>query len=193
MRKRFVMKLLGNQRGFTLIELLVVVAILGTISSALTGVIFSIFHTTDDNNGRVEAVTGIEIAAQQMSEDGMSAQEYCIKVGTETDNKGEIEIWECRPEAVGKTGTGIRLTWITPVQEGGNVYSVAYKLSGTNLQRECTIDGELATVKVLAEDVTGLKFTGQDSNVFVLAITSTGGGSRIAETREYDVKLRADG
>jgi len=172
MRKRFIMKPLRNQRGFTLIELLVVVAILGTISSAFTGVIFSTFRTTDDNNGRVEAVTGIEIAAQQISADGMSAQSYAISEAEDG---------------------GITLMWTTPVQEGGNEYSVEYRLSGTNLQRECTIDKKLATVKVLAQDVTELKFTGQGGSAFAVAITSTGGGSRIAETREYDVKLRADG
>jgi len=46
MRKRTLKRLSKRQRGFTLVDLMVAVAILGTISSALTGVIFSIFTTT---------------------------------------------------------------------------------------------------------------------------------------------------
>jgi len=184
---------MSRQKGFTLIELLVAAAIMGTVTTALTGVTFSIFHNTDDNNGRVEAVTGIEIAAHQMTEDGMSAQQYCITDGT--------------PEICLTDGTEITLSWMIYAEESMDGYSrgydVWYHLSGSDLVRDCWIqvyDGSAIpptsyTTKVLARNIEALTFNNEDNaltEAFKVTVTSSGGGTRINEVREYHVSLRPD-
>ena len=159
-----------NQQGFTLIELLVGIAIFGVIGGAMTTIVLSTIHNTDDNNGRVQALSGIESAAHQIAEDGMAAESFVIP-GDQNS---------------------ITLTWESPAAEGGNTYEVVYSLSGQLLQRQYTVDGGAPTLKTLAEDVSDIEFTAQGDGAFKVSITSSGGGSRISETREYDVALRLD-
>jgi len=189
---------MSRQKGFTLIELLVAAAILGTVSTALTGVTFSIFHNTDDNNGRVEAVTGIEVAIHQMAKDGMSAQSHDLPPLPGTDND-------------------ITLSWMEPDEETPlDVYSygydVSYQLIGSDLgRRYLTTQYDGATQinswwtppladppEVLVSNIKALTFENENDpndpslKAFKVEITSTGGGTRISETREYHITLRPD-
>ncbi|MDD5093957.1 MAG: type II secretion system protein [Dehalococcoidia bacterium] len=157
-------KLKENQQGFTLVELLVAVAILGAIGSAMFGVIFGIMRSTEDNNGRVEALTGIEYAAHQIAVDGMSAD----------------------PDDSIISDHSVTLGWTAPATEGGATYQIVYSLSGTDLQRQSNVTPFLKTV---AQDVSDITFT-ESTAGFKMSITSSGGASRISETREYDITLR---
>jgi len=182
MMKRIFKRLRGSERGFTLMEVLVAVAILGAVSSAMTGVIFGIFSSTDDNNGRVAAVTDIEIAGHQMSEDGMSAYLFPTSF-ISTISQPNDAITLVSSESFTKH------------------HEITYSLSGTDLQRQSEItdsqgtsdpadDVTTTTTKVLARDVTDLQFTQDGDGAFIVSMTTTGGGTRIAETREYQIELR---
>jgi len=179
---------MSRQKGFTLLELLVAAAILGTVSTALTGVTFSIFRNTDDNNGRVEAVTGIEVAIHQMAEDGMAA-------------------WPSLTLPIAEGSEIIELTWIAPEGESldnkQHRYDARYYVPAgtTDLTRQYTDTADplgtpevvKVTTEVLARDITGLRFDPvEGENAFNVTITSSGGGARISESREYHITLRTD-
>ena len=169
-----------NQNGYTLLELLVVIAIAGAIITACVMTAWSILLNSDKNNARVEAVLGIEHAAQWISMDGMTARLATIDSG----------------------GDSITLQWWAPAEPGeaaGDLEEVVYSLSGNDLQRIYTIGAGDPTTRIVAQNVKDIDFSpegeGSDFNnfkEFTVSITASGGSVRISEMREYDITLRPD-
>ena len=163
---------LRGQRGMSLVELVAAIAITGLLTTAFGSLGFSLLIHGDANNAHVTAASDTEEAARQIAQDGQSAQSTDLVAGA---------------DPVGS----LTLSWMDPAN--GNTHQIAYALSGEDLRRTETINSVVQSVRTEASHVLGVEFSksASQTRVFKMALTSSGGSSRVSETREYYVTLRA--
>jgi len=161
-----------NQKGFALMETLIAVAVIGTIATTFSGTIFDIFTSTERNNAYMSAACNIENASRLISIDGQMAQSSSLIPGESAINN-------------------INLTWTDPAN--GNIHEVYYYQTGDNLQRRELLNSIMQNEKSVAVPITSIFFSQpvSEERLFTFIITSSGGSSRVSETKEYHVTCRA--
>lgn len=167
-------KLSQNQQGIALMELLVVIALMGLLTIALVSISYVVIPRTEDNSAHVASASGMESAANWITNDGHRSQNTNLIPGA---------------EAV----SNLTLSWTDPVN--GDFYEISYYLSENDLRRKESINSVVQTERIVAKYMTVIGFS-QPVNVtraFKASLTSSGGGPRLNETREYHVTLRAMG
>lgn len=161
-----------NKRGMTLLEVVVATAIVAVLTTALGQSFFAVLRNSESNNGHMLAATGIQNAAHRLGSDGQMAQNTDLVPGA---------------AAV----ASLNLNWIDPVT--GDSYEVDYFLSGNELRRRESMNGEEQNTRTVARFITGILFSQPlgDERLFTVSIASSGGSVRVRETRKYHVTLRA--
>jgi prepilin-type N-terminal cleavage/methylation domain-containing protein len=158
-----------NQRGFTLIEMLIVLAISGFVTGTTTMTIFQVLDGNVRTNNQMEAISRVQDAGYQVSQDAEQAQTI---VRTEDED-----------------GFPLTLSWTD--WENNDQHQVIYSIVDNKLQREVSgtryefeyifntdpDTGELKTYCTLIDDTLSCTLT---------AIVGSG-SQKQTETRVYEV------
>ncbi len=167
-------KLSQNQKGMALLELLVVIALIGLLTIALGSISYGVIYRTAGNSAHVSAASGMESAVSWITNDGQRSQNTNLIPGA---------------EAV----SNLTLSWTDPT--AGDFYEISYFLSGNDLRRRESINSVVQTERTVAKYMTAISFSQpvNETRLFKVSLTSSGGSPRVNETREYHVTLRAMG
>lgn len=112
-----------NQLGFTLVELLIVLSISAFVTGATTATIFQILDGNVRSNNHMDAISRVQNAGCQVSQDAKMAQTV---VWTEDDD-----------------GFPLTLTWAE--WEDDDQHQVVYSIVNNRLQREHSYNGSSET------------------------------------------------
>jgi hypothetical protein len=167
-------KLLRSQKGTALLELVVAASVAGLLTVTLGSICYTMFVHIENNRAHIEAAAGMEKAINYITNDGQRAQNTSLAPG-------------------GATVDSLTLTWMDPLT--GDSYSIAYFLSGSNLQRRVLKNSVQTDERTVGKHLTAAGFLQplNETRLFKVSLTSSGGSSRVSELREYYVLLRAVG
>jgi type II secretory pathway component PulJ len=166
--------LLRKQKGTTILELIVATSVAGLLTVTLSAICYTMFIHIESNRAHITAAAGMEKAINYVTNDGQRAQNTNLVSGAAmVDN--------------------LTLSWTDPLT--GDDYAVLYYLSGSNLQRRESINGVATTEKTVSKHVSSAGFYQplNETRLFRVSLTSSGGSPRVSEIREYYVLLRAMG
>ncbi len=161
-----------TQRGFTLIELLVALAVGGLVMISAVGIIYQVFWGTSRTNSQVVALNEVNRAALYLKKD------------LSTYNTAELS--DEQPDS-------ITIIWKDETFEpdqGAREYDATYSLSGTELLRIYTIDGNPAPAQIISRHITGLSFTRNELNgrfIDVVITATEGDMTPRSETLQFSV------
>jgi prepilin-type N-terminal cleavage/methylation domain-containing protein len=167
-------KLYHNQKGFTLIELLVVTALVGLLTVVLGSFSYTVIYRTGSNRAHIAAASGTENAIRWITSDGLRANNTDLLPGAEVVNN-------------------LTLNWTDPIT--GDFHEIFYFLTGSDFLRQESINSVMLTERTVEKYVTGVAFSQplNETRMFKVSLTSSGGSDRVNETREYHVLLRTMG
>ena len=162
-----------TQKGFTLIELLVALAIGGVITWGIVVTIHQVVWGTGRTNSQVVALNEVNRAALYIKKD-LSTYNSVVLPAAEPPGLITI-IWKDET--------------FEPDQ-GTREYDATYSLSGTELLRIYTIDGNPTPTQIIGRHITGLSFTRNEVNnrfIDVVITTTEGDMTPRSETLEFSV------
>ena len=172
-----------GEKGFTFVEILVALAILTVIMGGLGAITIQIFNTNDLSTNRALAIRQVQNAGQWLSRDMLQAT--------------------LTPTFSSPNGFPSVVITQDLSSYGGQLVTVTYTITGTDLQRTEQIGVGTPTTTTIA---TGVTFDSADSsadaptwfrsigNAYEFKITSViGSGNNAAtETRTYKIEPRPD-
>lgn len=160
------------QRGFTLIELLVALAVGSLVIVGALGAIYQVVWGTSRTNSQVVALNEVNRAALYLKKD--------------LSTYNDAELTDEQPDS-------ITIIWKDETFEpdqGSREYDATYSLSGTELLRIYTIDGNPTPAQIVGRHITYLSFTRNEVNerfIDVVITATEGDMTPRSETLEFSV------
>jgi prepilin-type N-terminal cleavage/methylation domain-containing protein len=164
-----------NQRGFTLIEMLIVLAISSFVTGTTTMTIFQVLDGNVRTNNQMEAISRVQDAGYQVSQDAEQAQTI---VRTEDED-----------------GFPLTLSWTD--WENNDQHEVIYSIANNKLQRQHYINGGLSGTSYVFEYIFNTDPDTGELKTYCTLIDDTlsctltaivgSGSQKQTETRVYEV------
>jgi hypothetical protein len=150
---------------------LIVTAIVGLLTVVLSSISYSAINRTGSNRAHIAAASGTENAIICITRDGLRANNTDLLSGAEAVSH-------------------LTLNWTDPIT--GEFYEIFYIVTGSELQRRESINSIIQTERTVETNVTGVAFSQplNETRLFKVSLTLSGGSDRVNEMREYYVLLR---
>jgi prepilin-type N-terminal cleavage/methylation domain-containing protein len=164
-------RLTHNQKGMTLLEMVTVTALVGLLTVVFGSISYSIIYHTQDNRAHISAASGMENAIIWITRDGLRANNTDLIPGSGAVNS-------------------LTISWTDPI--AGDFYEIFYFVTSSNLRRRESINSIVQMERTVETNVTGIGFSQplNETWMFKVSLTLSGGSNRVNEMREYHVLLR---